>query len=805
MRIILSLCYVFLIQTSYAQISLSAGMSNTKKITVSGRVVDSTGRYLPYAHVVFTHQKTKQKVAVATEAEGYFSAQLTPGLYAIEASFIGFVGYTQTYSLLKDTVLHDIVLTEKSEQLDEVVIKADIEKDIEHSAIGMTFNIKNDSLYKKLSVAQVLSYLPGVQVDENGRTTLEGDPATIMLNGRPQRLTTDLLMMLLENMQGDQIENIELISTPSAKYSGRVQKIIDINLKKQRKDGLLGSISTTIRNVDFSITSSAGLNYKTGKFIFSGSALPYSYSKRTRSFFMNRQLIDNSLSFKEEQKNIWKSNRDFYRFGIDYTINKQHSVWAYIMVNNGNGETQNDFSTNQFAFDNITNTQWNANKVNSDTRHYNVDLAYRYDIGDKGARLDIASNFGQNNSDLSNSNTNELVDAADSSVVNNRNRDNQTGENKQFSTRLDYLLPLKDKKGNFEAGLKYDDLFIADHNIFENFNAADNSYGVDLGFTNSFEYQEQVYTAYTSLSSNDKKLKYSLGLRLEHVETQSFSATTNQTFSNTFTNFLPVIVFKYMTNEKQTSNVNLSYRKGYRLPPYVQLNPFEVFVNSNTIKRGNPELTQSIYHLFGLKYTIKNKYFLSLSANFYENQFLSTQILENDITVTSYQNLGGQSLYRFKFNTRFTVFPWWRLNISAGLVYRSIISERVNNEIITYNASLDNTFTLPGSFILRVSSSFNNGASSGPDTPNKFIRVYSNASLSKRFLKDKALLSIRVFDIFGVANKNESTYTIDDTIFSRRVVLQRPLISLSLSYRFSSGEKINKKNKKKSGVNGSRF
>lgn len=798
---------LFIAQFSHAQTELNLTMdSNTKKILVSGKVTTISKEPIPYAHVVFINLKTEEELGlVSNENEGYFSVELPSGEYIVQVSVLGYSKYTEKYHFLKDTVLPDIILKEQNEQLDEVIIKADISKNIKHSATSMIVNIQNDSLYKKMSTADVLALLPGVQVDEEGSVKLEGESATITIDGKSQRMTSSNLMMLLESMQGHKLESIELINTPSAKYSGNIKKVIDINLKKQREDGLAGSFSTRISNTDFAINSSTNINYKTGKFVFSGIANPYDYSKRSWSNFTNTALLNNSLAYNDEKESVTEGHSSYYKFGIDYTINKKHSVSVNVNLSNSNSDTEIGFATNQFAFEELTIQQFNSNNNKTHGNNFNLDFAYRYDIGTQGSRLDFASSYRENESDNNSTNENELIDVINYTSTFNINRDNQDQKNTQYSSRLDYVLPLNDKKDKFEAGIKYDDLSITDANLFENFNTDDNVFEVIPNYTNAFEYNEQVYTGYASFASSLKKLKYSLGLRLEHVETQSFSETENQIFNNTFSNFLPVIALKYMTNEKQTSNIGLSYRKGYNLPPYIQLNPFETFVNSYTVKRGNPELTQSIYNLFRLSYTLNNKYFFTLNANFYNNLFETTQILEDDITFITFQNLGTRSLYRANFDTTFKLFSWWRLNVNPMFNYSIIKSESVDNDVFTWQTYSTNTFTLPNNIRLNLTSIFSNGDSNGLDTPNSFLRINTNLSLSKRFLKDKLSTRLMISDIFGMINKNESSYTIDNTSFSSRTEIQIPMVRFTASYRFVSGKKISKKGKKSSGVDSSRF
>ncbi|CAN0603098.1 unnamed protein product, partial [Ectocarpus sp. 12 AP-2014] len=181
-------------------------------------------------------------------------------------------------------------------------------------------------------------------------------------------------------------------------------------------------------------------------------------------------------------------------FGIDYTINKKHSISADISLDKGDNESNMDFKTSQFAFETLTNQQFNTNNSDSHSDAFTLDLGYRYDIGDKGMRLDFASSYSENESDNTNLNENELIDSVDGTTVFSNNRDSQNQDNAQFSSRLDYTIPLKDRKGKFEAGIKYDDLTITDVNLFENFNTGNGAFEIDPNFTNAFEYNEQLFS-----------------------------------------------------------------------------------------------------------------------------------------------------------------------------------------------------------------------------------------------------------------------------------------------------------------------
>lgn len=216
-------------------------------------------------------------------------------------------------------------------------------------------------------------------------------------------------------------------------------------------------------------------------------------------------------------------------------------------------------------------------------------------------------------------------------------------------------------------------------------------------------------------------------------------------------------------------------------------------------------MDQNIFDLFSLGLTLKDKYFFTLSTNFYSNLTEVTELLEGDITYISYRNLGKRRLTRFSFESNFTPTKWWRLHVNPIFTYSYLNTSLISNEFFGYNLSINNTFTLPEKFIISFLNSFANGQSIGYDKPNTTIRVYSSVQLSKRMLKNKLNFTFSILDVFGSNNNESSTYILDNTRIKTRTITQQPNFNFSISYRFSSGSKINKKSKKSTGVDSSRL
>ncbi|RAV30957.1 hypothetical protein DN748_01530 [Sinomicrobium soli] len=167
--------------------------------------------------------------------------------------------------------------------------------------------------------------------------------------------------------------------------------------------------------------------------------------------------------------------------------------------------------------------------------------------------------------------------------------------------------------------------------------------------------------------------------------------------------------------------------------------------------------------------------------------------------------MGNRWIHRANFNSNINLRPWWRVNMSSDLSFVKVSGKRVNTQFSTFSLGANNNLILRNDLIIRLNTSLNNGDSSSYGVPNDFIRVYASASVTKKFLSDQLQVIAQVHDIFGTGNRKENSYTIGSTTYTSRNTIQRPSVSLNISYRFASGSKISKKNKKASHVDGSRF
>lgn len=802
MKLYFIIISIFCLASVYGQdwsIKVKKG-SGKNTITINGKIVDGYNRPLPFAHIILTNVETEKKAKTISQDNGSFLLKTTSGEYYLTISMLGFDKLSKKIEFLNDTDLKTIVLYEKNTELDEVVIKQKIVKKITHTANGMTFDIKNDTLLKKKPIAEILSYLPGLRVDDQEGTIkmLGKDSIMIMIDGKPTRVSGDMLFRMLESMSGERLKNVEIIQTPSAKYSGNIEGIVNINLKKQRDNGFLGGLYAKYSNSQ-SIRPGLFMDYKTKSFVFNGGVSGL-FLDRDAINYIEQEFLDSNILFINSKENTNKMNSLSYSFGVDYELNKKHSFSTGFSIGNRTLKTKSNLHAEQYAntiLDSIyTNTLQTKNPNITNT----YDFSYRYDIANKH-RLDFAMRFSNISADTDDYYNNFNTDGTGTNSIEQQSRGFKKEKNDIMSFQFDYALPTKNKN-NFEIGAKYDVVDINNNNSFEDYNNQNMVWETDLGLSNVFNYNEKVLSGYVNTTSNNDRFKYSLGLRVEQILTESVSPTIQQEINNTYTQLLPVVSLKYITNKAQTNSIGMSFKKVYNLPSYTQLNPFEFYVNDYTIQKGSPNLKPELIYRYTLSYAHNNKCFFNYNYVYVKNGFSQVITQEDNSAILSYQNIGERIGHYVNLSyQKASLFKWWAVYPSLGLYYNKIDNDLITTKATSANIELSNIFSLPKKFTINGFLAVHTNSIAGI-SQRTGGNVFGKVNVSKRILNDKGTINFGILDIFNTSNNSTETYTYDGVRnLKRSSGIPNPQITFGFSYRFASGKAINKKEKKQSNIN----
>ncbi len=292
------------------------------QVTLDGFVYDEqTEKPIPYATVILKNSENVFIIGVTTNEDGFYDLNYEKGNYTLQVDFIGYKTYINTIDLNKNLTKNITLLAEELE-LNEVIVIA--EKTSVHQLIDKKMiNVGKDILSSGGSAATVLSQLSEINADENGSISLRGnDNVQILVNGKPSPLGN---AELLTQIPASEIQTIEIITSPSAKYrSDGLTGILNIITKKKVKVGIALSNNVALNSLG-AFSGSTSLGYGKKKVSYTLGA---SYRKNKSNSKYKRQRFG-TFPYLEKSKSDYQG--DVYRInaGLDWFPSKNNEIsWA---------------------------------------------------------------------------------------------------------------------------------------------------------------------------------------------------------------------------------------------------------------------------------------------------------------------------------------------------------------------------------------------------------------------------------------------------------------------------------------------
>jgi len=220
---------------------------------VSGKFVNKSGLPVAFANTTILKSSDSSFVSATTANDsGIFRIEkILPGKYILRFTAVGYLKWDSpvfelsTLSAGKEFGI--LTMLQQDKQLDEVVVRA-ARPPYQQRPDGIVVNVESSLMSKGSSALQVLERSPGVIIDyRNNSIALNGkNGVTVMINGKTMRIPLEQLVQMLNGMSADNIEKIELLTTPGARYDAEGSAgIINIILKKNKRQGTNGSLSVT--------------------------------------------------------------------------------------------------------------------------------------------------------------------------------------------------------------------------------------------------------------------------------------------------------------------------------------------------------------------------------------------------------------------------------------------------------------------------------------------------------------------------------------------------------------------------------
>ncbi len=607
-----------IVMCSHAQTNTAGKVTGSIKDGGQQKIIDAASVSLLKAK-----DSSLVKVAITDSAGNFVVENVKDGAYLVLATSIGHSKtYSKVFSVSSEQLNVNIgvlQLIPQDKSLAGVTVVAKkpfIERKIDRTIVNVDAAISNAGT----TALEVLEKSPGVTVDKDGNISLKGKAGvTIMLDGKPAYLSGQELTNLLRTMPSGNLDQIEIMTNPSAKYDASgTAGIINIKTKKNKQKGFNGSANTSYgQGIYARNNNSLNLNYRNGKFnLFSNFGA--SWDNNFQELYILRKFKNSSAVIDrifEQNAFMGRKNRNKNsKIGLDYYASKKTTI-GFVVNGSSALHQQNGLNTTYF-YDGIQSLDSVAvakNNEQSPWKNGSINFNFRHMFDSTGKELTMDADYVKYKSDRSMGLLNKyyayngLQTGGDNLVG-----DLPTGVN-IYTFKMDYTHPLK-KGIKLETGIKAG--YVNTDNTAGYFNVIGGVKNVDYTKTNRFQYKENINAAYINLSKEIKKWGLQGGLRVENTNNSGHQFGNPQkgdsSFKNSYTGLFPNVFVSYKANDK--NQLTFSYGRRIRRPDYEDLNPFLFFIDNYTYEQGNPFLQPSIANTLEASHTYKD--FLTTSVNY---------------------------------------------------------------------------------------------------------------------------------------------------------------------------------------------
>ncbi|WP_295117663.1 TonB-dependent receptor [uncultured Chitinophaga sp.] len=758
------------------------------------RILDEAGKPLPYAGVAI--KKTADSSLLKgqmSDAEGRCQIEgVDDGTYFLQITQMGFTTHnSETFKIgegNRQADLKAVSLRTSAKSLKEVNITGQ-KPYVEHAEGKTVLNVESSVAAAGNSVMDLLRRAPGVSVDNSDNLAVRGKSGvTVMLDGKLTYLSNEALAELLKSMPAETVSQIEIITSPSAKYDAAgTSGIINIKTKKGQLTGTNGTINANVGAGRYWFYGVGGsINWRTKKFNAFGT-LNYG----NRESYNTRELhrLTGGDAPMQFQQDVFQTN-DFtnrsYKAGVDFFITPKQTIG--VLVNGySNAFRRKAPSATQIAnkggaVDSVLHTAIHTNNRFSNTT---LNLNYKLKADTLGTEWSVDADYAKFHNNISNMLADSMQVAGTGAIT------QRSGISVRpytyidiYSIKSDLVLPLN-KKSKIEAGVKASFVKTDNYNRYDSLLGG--VYVPALQQYDQFRYDENIYAAYAIYKHQFKKTDITAGLRLEKTESDAQSISLKERIRRSYLDYFP----NFTADHKFSDNHKLSvaYNKRINRPGYGMLNPFLFFLDKYTYFRGNAFLRPEYTHNTELTYVFKTKYIASLAYSV-TNDLFDEYLIQNDktqITISTNRNLGKQVNYSLNLTAPFDFTKWWNIN-SNGSVYHT--RYQINDTTSTFytsqlswNLNVTNTFTLPAGIKMELGGWFEAPTVYGIFASKAMGGVWGG--VQKEVLNKKATLKLNVNDIFA-SNRFRGTANYGNVYLRVNNRWQNRTANLSFTYRFGN-------------------
>lgn len=693
--------------------------------TVSGKIIDKSSQEgIPFVTIAIKLKVDSSTVTGGlSEEDGRFSISgLVDGNYMVSCAFIGYkaVDIPLLVGELNDYYdLGKIELEQSTQQLDEVIVQA--KKEIVEAGLDTkTFSMDDQFAQTGGSVLDALRGLPGVTVEQEGKVLLRGsDRVAIFIDGKQSSLTGFGNQKGLDNIPTANIESIEIINNPSAKYDAAgMAGIINIIYKKENTSGFNGDVGLTLglgqltkRKDDLptslgsysmnpKIIPSVNLNYKTPKINAFLQSEVLIQKKLPNNEFTTRYYDDGTTIFSQVPENR-KQIQYILKAGLDWNIDEQNTLTFSTVF-----DYEHHTDTSQVPFINSTDMEryrywaWNEDEV---TGFLNFRLDYKHEFEEPGHEFSASFQYTRGWED-------EAYYLNDSSDIrDSKDTTHLIATEHTIPFLIDYVKPLK--SGRIESGIK---LQIRRIPVTYDVGMGENTI-IYPGLGDWSEWGENIYAGYVNYVHEKQFYDVEAGLRIEQTDVYYNLPEENiyydQNDKYSYFRLYPNIRFTYKINDK--NNLSVFYNNRVDRPGEPELRIFPKYDDPELLKVGNPYLRPQFTQTFELAYKRiwdSGSIYISGYHRMIEDHFLRIYAIDTtnenyDIINKIYQNVGKATNSGVEILVTQNIGKSWKINGSFNW-YKNTIDTYTGTLLFPYERSFHIVLTEDNTWDCKITNQF---------------------------------------------------------------------------------------------------
>lgn len=766
--------------------ALSIHFLSAQHIRISGLLMDSTASKPVEFATVALLKDGKITEGVTADTKGRFVfAKVAPGVYMVQASLIGYT--TKTFGPVdaskgEDIEVGVIKLTSATKTLNEVTV-SEQKALFEERSDRMVYNAEKDISIKGGDATDVLKKIPSVAVDIEGNVQLRGSSnIKVLINNKPSSIVARSVSEALKQIPADIIKQVEVITSPSAKYDAEgTAGIINIITKKNTLKGTSGSISPNFGQ--WNNWPNASISHRMKDLTISANG-GFSNWKNKRNMQLLRSFTHgDTLTNQDQTQGIRGRGENLYgTINVDWDLDSLNRIGAGVNFYDG-------INTNWFDI------RFQESSMGVPGQYFRRDMSRTYDWAGATVNLDYTRLFkkpkkevnllmmysfeGEDSDYLS-----DLLNNANSIYY--REKSYNISNNKEGTVQLDFTNPL-DSISTLEMGTKT--IFrkiLSDYRIASAIDGSDNFHDMPE-LANVFDYAQQVTSAYLVYNrSPKKKWGVNLGARYEHTFIQANFLNGTAPFSINYGNIIPSLSLS--RSLKKDQQIRLSYTQRIQRPQFFYLNPYVNQADSKNQYGGNPYLKPELTHSIEANYSVSIRQ-TSMNASFFLRQ--TNNAIEGINSVDSsgvlkqiFQNVAENSAYGVNLSANTKITKKWTVNGSLNVFYNVLESAelKTRNADWMYRINLNSTIDFGKGIKAQLFGFYNSPRVNIQGTYGGF--GFYNVVIQKEVLKKKGTIGFGYDNPFNRTIKWQNDFVGSNFVQTQHIAMYRRGWRLNLKYEF---------------------